>query len=261
MNILAFDTCFGACSVAVRRTTARGEVIVREEYEERITGHAEALIPMIERVMTGAGLAFATLDRIAVTEGPGGFTGVRIGVATARGFGVALGKPIVAMSSLMVMALRADHLLAGRRWSSDRGAHEARKRAGRTLAVCVDARKGQVYAQLFGENGGDAQSDPMLVTPAELAVRLDGREFLAVGSGAKAVVDAAGATGSSAPGRCEALLPALEPHARMLALLGPGLAVRPILSPLYLRPPDAKPRAAGLATLLTSSQARPRAGA
>ena len=242
MNILAFDTCFGACSVAVRKTTARGEIIVREEYEERGTGHAEALMPMMERVMTGAGLAFSGVDRIAVTDGPGTFTGVRIGVSTARGLALALGKPIVAVSSLMVMALRADHLLGTRR-------------AGRTLAVCVDARKGQIYAQLFGENGGDALTQPLLVTPVELLAhpQLDkdvGRGFVAVGSGAPAVMAAAVAADetSGAPTlaraipRPDAQLPGLEPHARLLALLAPALPIRAKLSPLYLRPPDAKPQ-------------------
>jgi tRNA threonylcarbamoyladenosine biosynthesis protein TsaB len=223
MNILAFDTCFGSCSVAVRKTTARGEIVLREEYEERATGHAEALIPMMERVMSGAQLTFADIDRIAVTEGPGTFTGVRIGVATARGLAVALQKPLVAMSSLMVMALRADHLLGA-------------KRAGRLLAVCVDARKGQIYAQLFGENGGDALCEPLLVTPEDLQTHLHGQPFLAVGSGAQAAV-------AASPARLgEVQLPALEPHARFLALLAAGLTVRSKLSPLYMRAPDAKPQ-------------------
>lgn len=226
MNILAFDTCFGGCSVAVRKVTARGEIIVREEYEERRTGHAEALIPMMDRVMRGAQLAFADIDRIAVTQGPGTFTGVRIGVATARGLAVALGKPIVAMSSLMVMALRADHLLGARRGQP-------------TLAVCVDARKDQIYAQLFGENGGDALTPPVLVTPAELVQRLEGRPFLAVGSGAPAVAHAAT---QMAAGPAHVALPTLEPHARMLVLLASGLPVLATVSPLYLRPPDAKPQ-------------------
>lgn len=228
MNILAFDTCFGACSVAVRKRTARGEVIVREEYEERATGHAEALIPMMQRVMDAAQLEFRDLDRIAVTDGPGSFTGVRIGVSTARGLALALDKPIVAMTSLMVMALRADHLVGA-------------KRTNRVLAVCVDARKGQIYAQLFGENGGDALCEPQLVTPHEVVQQFEGRPFLGVGSGAKAVVDAVEAAYGASPVG-EHALPALEPHARWLAVLAPGLTPRTKLSPLYLRPPDAKPQ-------------------
>ena len=225
MNVLAFDTCFGACSVAVRRETARGEVIVREEYEERTTGHAEALIPMIERVMAGALLAFKDVDRIAVTEGPGTFTGVRIGVATARGLALALGKPIVALSSLMVMALRAEQLMRSRP-------------PGQRLAVCVDARKGQLYVQMFGENAGDAFGPPELLTPSQVLDRLAGSPFIAVGSGAAAVL--AAATIGATP---EVRLPSLEPHARMLAIIAPGLPIRPKLSPMYLRAPDAKPPA------------------
>ena len=234
MNVLAFDTCLGACSVAVRKVSARGEVLLREEYEERTTGHAEALMPMMQRVMEGAGLAFPAIDRIAVTEGPGSFTGVRIGVSTARGLAVALGRPIVAITSLMAMALRADHLLGG-------------KRGARVLAVCVDARKGQLYVQLFGENGGDALCAPLLVTPQELLAHLAGRPFLAVGSGAAALM-AASATGAG-----DIALPALEPHARTLALLAPGLPVRPKLSPLYMRPPDAKPASPAAAITLGRS--------
>jgi tRNA threonylcarbamoyladenosine biosynthesis protein TsaB len=236
MNVLAFDTCFGACSVAVRKTTPRGEVIVREEYEERTTGHAEALMPMMQRVMTGAKLEFRDLDRIAVTEGPGSFTGTRIGLATARGLALALDKPIVAITSLMAMALRADHLLS-------------QKRAGRVLAVCADARKGQVYAQLFGENAGDVLCDAQLATPHEVLRQLRGRAFVAVGSGATAVVVAAAAeqspdNPSSGASPAEAALPSLEPHARWLAILAPALPIRARLSPLYLRAPDAKPQSA-----------------
>ena len=224
MNVLAFDTCFGACSVALRYKTQRGEIVLREEYEERATGHAEALIPMMERVVEGAGIAFSDIDRVAVTEGPGTFTGVRIGVATARGLALALRKPIVAVSSLMLMALRADHLLG-------------RRGEGTLLAVCVDARKGQVYAQIFGENAGDALTGPELLTPEQLVASLAGRPAIAVGSGAAAVV----AADNSRPG-LELALTKLEPHARMLAIVASGLPVRAKLSPLYLRPPDAKPQ-------------------
>lgn len=239
MNVLAFDTCFGACSVALRYRTQRGEIVLREAYEERATGHAEALIPMMDGVVEGAGIAFADIDRIAVTEGPGTFTGVRIGVATARGLALALGKPIVAVSSLMLMALRVDHLLGGRPEKT-------------RLAVCVDARKGQVYAQIFGENGGDALTGPELLTPEQVAARLAGRPAIAVGSGAAAVL-AAGNGGQD----IEAALPKLEPHARMMAIVAAGLPVRAKLSPLYLRPPDAKPQTLGAAAGAAASESHP----
>ena len=98
MGVLAFDTCFGAVSVAVRWQSARGEILLREDYEERETGHAERLMPMIESVMHGAGLRFSSINRIAVTLGPGSFTGLRIGIAAARALGLAANIPVVGMT-------------------------------------------------------------------------------------------------------------------------------------------------------------------
>lgn len=226
MNVLALDTCFGACSVAVRWRSQRHEWLLREAYEERLTGHAEALMPMIQGVMEGAGLRFADLDRIAVTIGPGTFTGVRVGVAAARGFGVATGLPLVGVSSLAVMAFRADSLMM------------KRERAPHT-AVCVDARKGQIYMQLFGRDAGVVLSEPMLATPREAALLAGPEPLLAVGSGAAALAGARREQHAST----EVALPKLEPHARHLALLSPALKPLDPVRPLYLRAPDARPPA------------------
>jgi tRNA threonylcarbamoyladenosine biosynthesis protein TsaB len=84
MNILAFDTCFDACSVCVAQTGADRAVEFSGALERFETGHAERLIPMVEEVMSRAGLTFSHIDRLAVTVGPGTFTGTRIGVAAAR---------------------------------------------------------------------------------------------------------------------------------------------------------------------------------
>ena len=93
--------------------SGRGEWLLREAYEPRATGHAERLFPMIAEVMDGAGLAFSAIDRIAVTLGPGTFTGVRVGIAAARALALATGKPVVAMTSLAVMAHRAEDAARG----------------------------------------------------------------------------------------------------------------------------------------------------
>ena len=127
MNVLAFDTCFSAVSVAVRWQGAGGERLLREAYEERSAGHAERLFPMIAEVMDGAGLPFAAIDRIAVTLGPGTFTGVRVGISAARALALALGKPVVGITSLAAMACRAEELLGERL-------------GGRQLVVAVDAQ-------------------------------------------------------------------------------------------------------------------------
>lgn len=220
MNILAFDTCFGAVSVAVRWRSAGGEWLLREAYEARTTGHAERLFPMIAEVMEGAGLAFSSIDRIAVTLGPGTFTGVRVGIAAARAFALATDRSVVGTTSLAVMAHRADLGL---------------ERAGRPLAVAVDARRGMVYFQVFTSHvtaAGDAQ----VITPEQAARAIGPQPVLVVGSGAAAVV-------AAAEGHAEARLPDLQPHARSLAIMATELVPVVPVTPIYLRQPDAKPQA------------------
>ena len=101
MLLLAIDTAGPDCAVALARSGAGGaEILVRAS--ERIgRGHAERLMPMIEAALRrSASVDFADLDRIAVTTGPGSFTGVRVGIAAARGLALALDIPAVGVGSL-----------------------------------------------------------------------------------------------------------------------------------------------------------------
>ncbi len=98
MMILGLDTALSACSAAVV-DSATGQCPARR-LEKMDVGHAEALPGMVREVVQSAGLGFAGIDRIAVTTGPGTFTGVRIGLAFARGLGLALGWPVVGVSTL-----------------------------------------------------------------------------------------------------------------------------------------------------------------
>ncbi len=222
MNVLAFDTCFGAVSVAVRRQTAHGDWLLHEAYEERSAGHAERLFPMIAAVMDDAGLEFASIDRIAVTLGPGTFTGVRVGISAARGLALASGKPVVATTSLAVMAHRAEELLG-------------KGPEGHRLAVAVDARRGAVYVQGFA--AGAAETSQASLLTLQEAVRWIGRnEALIVGSAGPVLAGLVNEAGGTAEHR----LPDLQPHARNLALLAAGLAPVAPLRPLYLRPPDVR---------------------
>jgi tRNA threonylcarbamoyladenosine biosynthesis protein TsaB len=210
-------------SVALRWRSARGEILVREVYEERETGHAERLLPMIEAVMHGAGQTFATIDRIAVTLGPGSFTGLRIGIATARALALATKIPIVGMTSLAVMAARADHLLGN-------------KRGTRPLIVAVDARRDHIYTETFGENAGDSITEARLITANAAARNLASTPVMAVGTGAKAF-----ARESSNPEHVTVILPTLQPHARFLAIIAPALKIQDTkVHPHYLRNADAK---------------------
>jgi tRNA threonylcarbamoyladenosine biosynthesis protein TsaB len=225
MNVLAFDTCLGAVSAAVRSQGAGGQSRLAERYEARTGGHAERLMPMVAEVMEEAGLAFADLDRIAVTVGPGTFTGVRGGVAAARGLALASGLPVVTATSLAVMA------------------HGARERLGarrpEVLAVAVDARRGMVYLEIFDEVQQRAPRGPLLATHEEAAALLGMRRAVIAGSGARALADAI----SQAGGEAETCLADLEPRAGWLAEIAERLTPVHPVRPLYLRAPDAKPQA------------------
>lgn len=226
MNILAFDTALGACSAAVLQTGGTAPRLVRA-HELRARGHAEALMPMIAHVMEEAGIGYDALDRIAVTVGPGTFTGMRVGVAAARGLALATGLPLVGATTLAVMA---HQVLTG---------EEAGR--GGPLAICVDARRGQIYCQVFGVDG-QALAPPFVATPEAAAERLTDGTLTAAGSGAQALAAAA----AMRAGSVTAGLPDLQPDAAALAHLAMALEPAPTpVAPLYLRPPDAKPQAGG----------------
>lgn len=221
MPILALDTTMQACSAALLRGGAgdKGpEVFSR--FEERERGHAEAIIPMLNEVMGEAGLDYCALTHIAVTIGPGSFTGVRVGVATARGLAVATGAEVTGISSLAVLARRVRDDHAG---------------GDEITAIAADARRGQVYFALF-DNHGEAMSDPVAATPEDAASLLPaGEPYILAGTGAELV---AAAKPRREP---EEIVPALQPDAVTLARMALGMeaATQPVV-PLYLRPPDAK---------------------
>jgi tRNA threonylcarbamoyladenosine biosynthesis protein TsaB len=225
MNVLAFDTCFDACSVSVAQMRDDGTAALASALERFETGHAERLIPMIEEVMERAGVTFETIDRLAVTVGPGTFTGTRIGVAAARALALTTGIDVVGVSSLAVMAEMAARELGP--LAQDAG-----------LVVAVDARRGQAYVQLFGTNATEPKSPPQLLS-IEDASRIGDGPLVAVGSAAEAVAAAAAAGGRSVTARLADLLPDAAALARMAVRLRAGQAP---LVPLYLRPPDAKPQ-------------------
>jgi tRNA threonylcarbamoyl adenosine modification protein YeaZ len=228
MNVLAFDTCLGAVSAAVRRIGPHG-MLLREAYELRSAGHAERLVPMIAEVMRGAGLGFSDLDRIAVTMGPGGFTGVRVGIAAARGLALATGKQVSAATSLAVMAHRAEEML------TEAGV----PLRGRQLTVAVDARRDTLYVQSFAA-GAVETSEAQLLTPHEAARHLGAQGAIIVGSGAAALAAVANEMGVAV----EAHLPDLQPHGRNLAAMADRLVPVSPVRPLYLRLPDVRPQQA-----------------
>jgi tRNA threonylcarbamoyl adenosine modification protein YeaZ len=193
-------------------------------YELRTREHAEAIVPMMTRVMDEAGLAYDGLDAIAVTTGPGSFTGVRVGVSTARGLSLALGLPLIGVTSLEVMA----HM-----------ALEQLDSAPDILGIVVDARRGEVYISLF-DGEGAVMSDPAALTPDQAAGLIPGKGHVVLAGGGAGLVSGAA---TSLGLEFETVLPDLQPSAATLASMAlTRNACEGPLHPLYLRPPDAKPQ-------------------
>src|SRR5450432_1394851 len=101
MTILALDTSGAACSVALRDGAGR---LLAHRFEALARGHAERLMPMLREVMAEADVDFAALALIAVTTGPGSFTGIRVGLAAARGLALASGLPILGITAFEALA-------------------------------------------------------------------------------------------------------------------------------------------------------------
>lgn len=219
MTLLAFDTSMGACSAAVWR-----DGIVAHRFEAMPRGHAEALFPMLQEVMIEAGLRFADLQAIAVTRGPGSFTGVRVGIAVARGLALAAGKPIIAATSLEVIAHRAATRLVA-------------EQSARPFIVAMDARRSALYCQQFAS--GEAVSDAQVLSPEDCADTLPHEACIAVGSGAALLAQ----TLAGQDKRVIALEAEILPDAADLAAIcAPRAPETEPLTPLYLRAPDAKPQ-------------------
>ncbi|MGZ3279218.1 MAG: tRNA (adenosine(37)-N6)-threonylcarbamoyltransferase complex dimerization subunit type 1 TsaB [Caulobacteraceae bacterium] len=205
--VLALDTALAACSVAVTRD---GQVLAAAS-EPMLRGHQERLAPMVQEAMASAGLAFTALDRIGVTVGPGSFTGLRVGLAFAKGLGLALGRPCVGVGTLEALA------------ASEPG-------PGLTAAV-VDARRGQLYLQAFESGQAVMAPDalPVETAAARLAELWRGGPLRLVGPGARLLA-------GLAPEAVVIERPASDP-ATLCALAGGRTTPA---RPLYLRAPDAK---------------------
>jgi tRNA threonylcarbamoyladenosine biosynthesis protein TsaB len=222
MNILALDTSLGACSAALLKSDGiRSTIFARQAPMAR--GHAEALMPMVAEVMAEGGVAFAELDVIAATTGPGSFTGVRIAIAAARGLALVTSAKLFGTDSLTVMAKVAS-------------ATEARRKE--PFAVAVDARRGMLYVGLYDGAARKLQG-PLLLTPNDAASRLPATLRCAVGSGGALLAEATAQRGQS----IESRFAELQPDAAALAMIAfESGETSPTLRPLYLRPPDAKPQ-------------------
>ncbi len=218
MRILAIDASCGAASVAVVESGRADPLAVVSRPMAR--GHAEALAPMVAEAMRDIEGGFATLDRIAVTTGPGSFTGIRIGLAMARAMGLALGVPVVGVSTLAALAAP---LLS-------------EPRPG-VIAAAIDARHGSIYFQLFEASGrplGPARCD----TLRECVRGIGAGPALLAGDAAALLSTEAHRAGLPYDLEGAAAAPDIVAVARMgLALDSAANPARP----LYIKPPDARP--------------------
>lgn len=218
MKILAIDTALGACSACVYESTT-GQVHGTATLAMQ-RGHAEALPGLIENIRGQLMLGLESLERVAVTVGPGSFTGIRVGIAAARALGLALNVPVVGVSTLSAFAAP----LLG---------DEARS----AVAAAIDARHGAIYVMMISTSGA-MQVSPRLLKIDQAALQLPSGPLRICGSGAALLAAAARQRGLSCDmsGALEA--PDISFVARLGALADPATAPP---DPLYLKAPDVTP--------------------
>lgn len=219
MILLAFETATEACSVAVWHD---GEVLERFELAPR--RHAELALPWAEALLAEAGIARAQLDAVAVGRGPGAFTGVRLAIALAQGIGLALDRPVVPVSTLAALAMRAA---------------PGRPEPVRILAA-IDARMGEVYSGAFRRADGrlSALSAESVAGPGQVSLPDDAPGWWGAGTGFAAVEGALSTRlGPRMSGIDAAALPRAGDVARLAAPeLEAGRALAPErVEPAYLR--------------------------
>jgi tRNA threonylcarbamoyladenosine biosynthesis protein TsaB len=233
MRILGFDTATRATTVALELDLGG----VLEARDDPAPGqrprHATTLLPLADQLLERAGIAFGDLELIAVGVGPGTFTGLRIGIATARALAQALEIPVVGVSTLQSLALNARACRGG---AGDVGA----------VAAVLDARRGEVFAAAWPitnvEDRDRALLRPAALAPEALAERLSalGRSVLAIGEGAVEFRVELERSGAAIPEeRAELHRVTAVGHCQLARRAQPTPADR--IVPDYLRPPDAKP--------------------
>ena len=218
------DCACAACSVAVWADGA----LEAHRFLAMSRGHAAALAPMVREVMAEAGVGFERLDRLAVTVGPGGFTGVRIGLSMARGLALAAALPLVGVTTFEAVAAPVAATGAGHAGSAE-------------ILAAIDSKRGDVFLQRLGP-GLVPRAGPVAMAPGSIAEWVGVASAVPVRVAGNARSQVVGALRAAGIAACEAGSGSGEPDARDVAALASG---RPAgdgtsVSPVYLRPPDAR---------------------
>jgi N6-L-threonylcarbamoyladenine synthase len=211
MIILALDTAGVDCAAAVYDSGS--DSVIGEVTETIGRGHAEHLMHIVDKALAAADVALPAIERIAVTVGPGSFTGIRIGVAAARGFALSLGIPAVGVTTLEVMAAAA-----------------RRDNPGKAVLAAIDAKREEIYLQSFNADG-EALDEPRALTVEQARKMADAFDGIVTGTAAARLAD---------------LPPPERPDAFPIVLIARLGAAKPAQEkpkPLYLRGPDARPQA------------------
>ena len=209
MKLMVVDTALGLCTAGVFEVEGAGVRRLGLRSEPMVKGHSERIAGFARDAALEAGVAFADLDRIGVTVGPGSFTGLRVGLAFAQGLAAALDRLVVGVSALDALAASAGEAPA--------------------VGGLIDARRGQVYARFWREGEPTGPAEALALDAAAARISGMGPGAVLVGSGAALFAGiASGLTLLALDG------PAPEVLARLAAAADPA-------RPLYLRAPDATP--------------------
>ncbi len=228
MIVLGLDTATTGCSAALWSD----EGLLAHEFEAMERGQAERLNPMIGAVMARAATGFGDLAAVAVTRGPGAFTGLRIGLAAARAIGLAARVPVIGVTTFAALA---------------RAVPEA-ERDGRPILVAVNGKRRDVFFQMFDGRGGPSGPAGAL-DPARVRERLPDGPVLITGDGGpalRAALAGSGDAGAEAAARIRFSAAMGPPDAVHVAAIGRELApgagagAASAPTPLYIRPPDAR---------------------
>lgn len=217
--ILGMDTSMSACSVAL---ISNGGTVAHAS-EDMMRGQSEALAPMIDRVMTGHD--YADLSAVAVTRGPGAFTGLRIGLAAARGLALAVDKPCLGLSTFDVLSFQAMQNT------------DITIPAGGVIVIAIETKRDDFYIQAIGVDGSFVVPPTALTADDIRAALPDDRPLFIAGDGRDRLHHELGEEGPAMREIPNVVLP----DASVLAKCAQAFLDTPEdapASPLYLRPPD-----------------------